>query len=81
MYLLGIYAYKLQYPTEITTRRNYETYNFNKSSFNDRIRELEALIELTLRPGQVEALQSQRCSIAVGSYQYIVLDQTVAASI
>ena len=38
--------------------RNYATYNFNQSSFDDRIRELEALTRLTLRPGQVQALQS-----------------------
>ena len=43
---------ELQYSTEITTTgRNYETYNFNQSSFNDHIRELEALAGLILRPG------------------------------
>jgi ATP-dependent helicase YprA (DUF1998 family) len=47
-----------EHPTEITTTgRNYDTYNFTQS-FNDRVRELEALTGLTLRPGQVEALQS-----------------------
>ena len=50
---------ELQSPTEITiTGRNYETYNFNQSSFNDCIRKLEALTRFPLRPGQVEALQS-----------------------
>ena len=45
-----------QNPAEITvTGRNYDTY---QSSFDDRIRELEALTRLTLRPGQVQALQS-----------------------
>jgi len=50
-----------QNPAEITagaTGRNYDTYQFNQSSFDDRIRELEALTRLTLRPGQVQALQS-----------------------
>jgi superfamily II DNA helicase RecQ len=48
-----------EHPTEITTTgRNYDTYNFTQSSFNVRVRELEALTGLTLRPGQVEALQS-----------------------
>ena len=47
-----------QHPTEITTDGRNETYNFNQTSFNDRIRELEALTGLALRPGQVAALQS-----------------------
>ena len=47
-----------QNPAEITvTGRNYDTYQFNQSSFDDRIRELEALTRLTLRPGQVQVLQ------------------------
>ena len=41
-----------------TASRNYDTYNFNQSLFNDLVRELKALAGLTLRPGQVEALQS-----------------------
>jgi len=47
-------------PLSLTaTGRNYDsTYQFNQSSFDDRIRELEALTRLTLRPGQVQALQS-----------------------
>jgi superfamily II DNA helicase RecQ len=49
----------LQHQAEITTTgRNYDTYHFNQSSFDDRICELEALTGLTLRPGQVQALQS-----------------------
>ena len=49
----------LQNPAEITaTGRNYDTYQLNQSSFDDRIRELEALTRLTLRPGQVQTLQS-----------------------
>jgi superfamily II DNA helicase RecQ len=48
-----------QHSAEITTTgRNYDTYNFDQSSFNDRVGDLEALIGLTLRPGQLEALQS-----------------------
>ena len=50
-----------QNPAEImitATGRNYDTYQFNQSSFNYRVRELEALTRLTLRPGQVQALQS-----------------------
>ena len=45
-----------QNPAEITaTGRNYDTYQFNQSLFDGRIRELEALIitRLTLRPDQV----------------------------
>jgi superfamily II DNA helicase RecQ len=38
--------------------RNYDTYQLNQSSFDDRIRELEGLTRLTLRPGQVQTLQS-----------------------
>ena len=51
---------ELQSPTEITiTGRNYETYNFNQSSFNDCIRKLEALTRFPLCPGQVEAQTHQ----------------------
>jgi RAD3-like DEAD/DEAH box helicase len=48
-----------QHSAEITTTgRNYGTYHFDQSSFNDRVGELEALIRLTLCPGQLGALQS-----------------------
>ena len=48
-----------QHHAEITaTGRNYDSYHFNQSSFDNRIRELETLTKLTLRPGQVQALQS-----------------------
>jgi hypothetical protein len=48
-----------QHHAEITaTGRNYDSYHFNQSSFDNHIRELEALTKLTLRPGQVQALQS-----------------------
>jgi ATP-dependent helicase YprA (DUF1998 family) len=48
-----------QHHAEITaTGRNYDSYHFNQSSFDNRIRELETLTKLTLRPGQVRALQS-----------------------
>ena len=60
-----------QNPAEITATaagRNYDTYQFNQSSFYDRIRELEALTRLTLRPGQVQALQS----LAEGKYVVLV---------
>jgi superfamily II DNA helicase RecQ len=48
-----------QHHAEITaTGRNYDSYHFNQSSFDNHIRELETLTKLTLRPGQVQALQS-----------------------
>ena len=48
-----------QHHAEINaTGRNYDSYHFNQSSFDNRIRELETLTKLTLRPGQVQALQS-----------------------
>jgi DEAD/DEAH box helicase len=47
-----------QTPEITTTGRNYDTYYFDQSPFDRRIRELAALTRLTLRPGQVQALQS-----------------------
>jgi hypothetical protein len=49
----------LQHLAEVTpTGQNYDSYHFDQASFDERIRELEALTGLALRPGQVQALQS-----------------------